>query len=318
MENDSMWRMFIRGLKRLLRLLWKFIRSRIRFFIYFFKICKRPRHVHYRNCMKIPDEHNLRPDPYIYSQDWLKARGMSYTWDNPDIEIIDDTNGSNVNRHDLIHGRSYTVHATIHNHSFTVPALDTLVLFSFKKFGINGVTVLDIDSDVIDVPNGGSEVAKINWTPQETGHFCLLVKIVHSHDANILNNLGQHNCDVSSPDEDYVRRLYVKNNRKHAMNIKMVANSYRLPESPMRAKTVEERNSKEYLRRLQAANAPGKFPVPESANLIMKPGEFRLEAGENMEVQIRISKGFHGQINIDAISTTNVLLGGITIIGGLQ
>ncbi len=309
---------FIKGFSRLLRLLWKFIRSRIRYLLYFFKICKRPRRVQYRNCINIPDEHNLRPDPYIYSQDWLKARGMAYIWDNPDIDIIDDLSGDHVARHDLIIGRSYTVLAQIHNHSSTVSALDTLVLFSFKNFGVNGAPVLDIDSDVVDVPNGGSATAQIKWTPPGTGHYCLMAKIVHSHDANTLNNLGQHNCDVSNPEEDYKHALFVRNSRKYGMDINIIANSYRLPARPMRAKTVEERNSKEYLQRLQAANAPEKFPVPEAVGLVMEPQEFRLDAGENREVEIVIPKGFKDQININAISSTNVLLGGVTIVGGEQ
>lgn len=315
MDSPTLWQLFIRGLLRLLRLFWIFIRSRLRFLCYFFKFCKRPRMVDYRKCIPIPDDNNLRPDPYIYSQDWLKARGISYVWDNPDIEVIDDINGNNVSRHDLIKGRSYTIRATIHNHSFTVPALDTLILFSVKEFGINGQVVSDIGNDIIDVPNGGSAAATIGWIPEKTGHFCLLVKIEHSHDANTLNNLGQHNCDVSKPGEDYQRLIYVENNRRFAMNINMVANSYQLPSRPMRAKTVEERNSKQYLKRLQEANAPGRFPVPDSVNLTIEPKKFRLEGGESSEVKVNISKDFQGQINIDAISAMQVLLGGITIKG---
>lgn len=306
--------MLLSGLRRLLRLLRIFIRSRIRFLLYFFRICKRPRRVDYKDCLRIPDERNLRPDPYIYSQDWLKLRGISYTWDNPDIEVIDTTNGDSVGRHDLLQGRPYEIRATISNHSATVPALDTLVLFKVKSFGAGSATLASLPPDTVDVPNGGSNVATSHWTPEETGHFCIKVIIVHSNDANALNNVGQHNTDVSKPGDADEKQMVVRNDRKHRMEIEMKANTYALPESPMRPKSPEERNSARYLQALQAANAPDGFPVPEGAELTITPRTFALGPGEEVKVSVALGSGFEGRVNVDAISKTNVLLGGITII----
>ncbi len=315
MSEDSALAMFLRGLLRLLRLLWKFIRSRIRFLLYFLRIRKKPRRVKYLDCLWIPDEHNLRPDPYIYSQDWLKSRGLSYSWDNPDIEIIDTTNGSSVGRHDLIAGRPYEIKATISNHSSTVWALDTIIMFQVKEFGVNGLTVSNLAPDTVDVPNGGHTFAKSNWTPANSGHYCIVVTIVHSNDANAQNNVGQHNTDVSKAGEAYNSILPVRNDRNFAMTIKMAANTYRLPEKPMRAKSFEERNSLRYLRSLQEANSPKKFPVPEAAGFSCEPSEFDLGPGESVDVRLQLRPDFVGQINVDALSTTGVLLGGVTIIG---
>jgi hypothetical protein len=283
--------------------------------LYFLRIRRRPRRVNYLDCIWIPDEHNLRPDPYIYSQDWLKSRGMSYTWDNPDIEIIDTTNGSSVGRHDLIASRQYEIRATISNHSSTVWALDTIVLFKVRGFGVNGYMVSNLAPDTVDVPNGGQVVARSNWTPEKSGHFCIVVTIIHSNDANSLNNVGQHNTDVAKSGEAYDLALFVRNDRNFAMTINMVANAYRLPETPMRAKSFEERNSLRYLRTLQEVNSPKKFPVPEAAGFSCEPSEFNLDPGENRDVRVQLRPDFVGQINVDALSTTGVLLGGITIVG---
>lgn len=44
-------------------------------------------------CVDIPREHRAIPDPYIYSQKWLKMRGLAYTWNNPDFKLINVTTG---------------------------------------------------------------------------------------------------------------------------------------------------------------------------------------------------------------------------------
>jgi hypothetical protein len=241
---------------------------------------------------------------------------MSYTWDNPDIDVIDTASGDSVGRHDLLQGRRYEIRAKISNHSFTVPALDTLILFKIKGFGINAGTVANLPPATVDVPNGGSAFASSHWTPEQAGHFCIKVIIVHSNDANNLNNVGQHNADVSTPGEGFAREIFVQNDRGHRMEFEMRANAYRLPDQPMRAKSVEERSSAKYLRSLQAANAPNGFPVAETAELSISPLNFVLEPGKNTVVQLKLGPRFSGQINIEAVSTTNVLLGGITIVQG--
>src|SRR4029453_14367154 len=36
----------------------------------------------------IPADIYKRPDPLIYSREWLIAQGMGVTWDNPDIQLV--------------------------------------------------------------------------------------------------------------------------------------------------------------------------------------------------------------------------------------
>ena len=56
-----------------------------------------------------------KPDPFLYSQQYLMSLGLPVTWDNPDIYIYEG--GTLVDPHDLRAGTDYTVIARAWNNS---------------------------------------------------------------------------------------------------------------------------------------------------------------------------------------------------------
>ncbi|MHC4154596.1 MAG: C25 family cysteine peptidase [Planctomycetota bacterium] len=155
------------------------------------------------------------PDPYIYSQwnptTWhLNPNGSgpdnNPTWNNPCIQLYDDATGDPVASGNLEIGTPYRIDATIHNFSAT-PANDANVTFEWADLSTgspSGGWGL-IGTDTVDVPaTPGTVVASRIWTPVQTGHCCIQVRIYHPSDANASNNLGWENTwvnSISSPAE---------------------------------------------------------------------------------------------------------------------
>ena len=75
-----------------------------------------------------------KPDPFLYSQQYLISLGLPVTWDNPDIYIFDGN--TLVDPHDLKASTDYTVVARIWNNSPDVPVINLGVNFSFLSFGM--------------------------------------------------------------------------------------------------------------------------------------------------------------------------------------
>ena len=69
----------------------------------------------------LPSTIYKRPDPLIYSQYFLMARGFAVTWDNPDIWLTElpapDGTMVPVPSHALLPGHVYRIHARIYNGS---------------------------------------------------------------------------------------------------------------------------------------------------------------------------------------------------------
>ena len=57
----------------------------------------------------LPPHTYKRPDPRIYSQAWLMARGLAVTWDNPDISLLDGA--APVSPHALMPAHPYVIHS---------------------------------------------------------------------------------------------------------------------------------------------------------------------------------------------------------------
>jgi hypothetical protein len=154
---------------------------------------------------RLPDQ--PLPDPYIYCQ-WdsntyhLNLDGGDPRWNNPCIQLYDDTTGTPISSNDLTVGATYRVEATIYNDA-SVDADDTIVEFEWAPFGVGQERIWQyVGDDTVTVPSGGSATAETRWTPQETGHSCIVAKINHQWDENLENNKGQENTDVhpvSSP-----------------------------------------------------------------------------------------------------------------------
>jgi hypothetical protein len=141
-------------------------------------------------------------DPYIYSQwddsTWhLNPTGNDPRWNNPEIQLYEQGTWTEVNSNDLEALTTYTIRATIHN-DIDVEATNTEVTFEWANFGGGQRTWNSIDSDTIDVPGLGTEIAEVDWTPSIAGHQCIMVTIDQYWDEDLGNNQGQENCDVSA------------------------------------------------------------------------------------------------------------------------
>ena len=62
-----------------------------------------------------------KPDPFLYSQQYLMSLGLPVTWDNPDIYIYEGS--TLVDTHDLKASTDYTVIARVWNNSPDVPVM---------------------------------------------------------------------------------------------------------------------------------------------------------------------------------------------------
>jgi hypothetical protein len=160
-----------------------------------------------RGPQTVPGTVYKRPDPMIYSQEFLRAHGLAVTWDNPDIwvETIapgDQPSGVIVPSHDLVADTEYFVVAHIWNGSTDAPAIGLPVHYSFLSFGIGGASN-PIGVTHVDLPAKGvagcPAFAQMKWrTPAKPGHYCLQVRLVWPDDAQPGNNMGQKNTDVKA------------------------------------------------------------------------------------------------------------------------
>jgi hypothetical protein len=225
-------------------------------------------------CLDPPPEIRARPDPYIYSQTWLMARGLAVTWDNPDFTIIDPVTGLAVDNHSLQPGTEYSVRIRIHDGS-TMAALSTSVRVEVLRMGAATGTIDDLGTVVVDVPAVGTAEIEVKWiTPASAGHNCLRATITHPDDANPQNNVGQHNTDVATPASPTRRFAFaVGNTSAQVRAATFEFDSYQLPQDPLRARTFEQRQTLGYLREVQAANDRAKHPVSAALRPRVRRGD---------------------------------------------
>ena len=218
-------------------------------------------------CIAPPTNIRARPDPFIYSQQWLEARHIAYTWDNPDFTLIDPATGAPVNNHQLHPATTYELRITVHNNS-VMAALGTEVHVQVLHFGAGTPPSEDLGTMTVYIPAAGSAVASTLWTtPAAAGHHCLQAILSHPDDANPLNNVGQHNTDVAAPASP-TRKLEFRIDRpeKTRRQLRITLDTYQLPsaEESQCAGSYEERQTLRYLRLLQERHDRGRFPVPET------------------------------------------------------
>lgn len=276
---------------------------------------KRPRDEKAPCCIDPPPDIRARTDPYIYSQFWLWLRGIAFVWDNPDFTIIDTATELPAGSNDLLGDHDYLVRAQIHNGSM-MTAFGTEVTFKVLEFGAGGPVVKSLGSVTIVVPGGGSNVAEVPWHTPPSGHNCLQAIISQIDDVNPLNNVGQHNTVIASgTSAKKIVKFVVHNASKHAKNVELRMDAYKLPAEPMRARDQKERTSLKYLRRLQDANDARKFPVPESLHATLSHSRFEIGPQATQEVTLELTEPAPGAgkvgINVHAIAGEE-LLGGIT------
>ncbi len=129
--------------------------------------------------LKLPPRTYKRPDPRIYSQTWLMARGLAVTWDNPDIALFDGA--AKAQPHALAPAHAYRIRARIWNGSPEAPAVNMFVRFAYLDFGIGGARTI-LGETPVDLPAKGAPglpaIAEMAWTtPATPGHYCVQVEL---------------------------------------------------------------------------------------------------------------------------------------------
>jgi hypothetical protein len=273
---------------------------------------------------RIPSNTYKRPDPLIYSQTELMAKGLAVTWDNPDIQLFDGAVA--VSSSDVQPNKVYRVRARIWNGSAEAAAVNLLVNFYYLSFGI-GSTRNDIGHTFVDLPVKGAPghptFAELDWqTPTTPGHYCLQVELVWPDDANPGNNLGQENLTVkklNSPNASFA--VAVRNDAPVRRQITMRADAYVIPppescdepRSGQRIPVSQER----LLAERQARHRRELFPTPDGWTVDIVPGEFVLGPGQTQMVTVSITSDgsvVAGRaINVNAFAGDE-LIGGVTLV----
>jgi hypothetical protein len=278
------------------------------------------------DCQHLPPHIYRRPDPMIYSQQYLMSKGLAVTWQNPDIHL--ELGGVPVDSHNLKVNTTYDVIARIWNNALDAVVVNMPVEFSFLTFGI-GTTKTPIATAATDVAAKGMPgcpaFVRVQWTtPPTAGHFCLVVEFTWADDANPFNNVGQHNTDVkplNSPHAAFT--VPVRNAARERREVALSVDAYTLPVLPEcgRLAVVDNpRPSREaVLRRLRAiaeATNPANFPVPAGWTVTVAPAALALAGGEQRDVVVDITApdGFAGAktFNVNGFAGA-APLGGVTL-----
>lgn len=187
----------------------------------------------------VPGTIYKRPDPLIYSQAWLLARGLAVTWDNPDIALFELQLGGlppkPAQAHALKPGAKHLIRVRIWNGSTSAPAVNLLVRFWVLTFGIGTTRTIIGETLVPNLPVKGAvglpATAEIVWTtPPLAGHICVQVELVWPDDEDQGNNIGQINLDVkklNSPNASFTFAL--RNDSAVATALRLTSDAYRLP-----------------------------------------------------------------------------------------
>ena len=275
--------------------------------------------------LKIPPHTYKRPDPMIYSQFYLMAKGLAVTWDNPDIELFDGAVA--VPSSVLLPGHAYAIHARVWNGSTDAPAVNLLVKFFYMSFGVDTVRHY-VGETHVDVPVKGSPmgpgIAKMAWTTPPAGHYCIQVELHWIDDANPFNNFGQENVDVkklNSPNASFV--FAVRNTSPRARTLALRADAYELPQRlrcPPRQPNDAAANGlvlNDGQADPYARHRPEAHPVPAGWQIdFFGRDSVTLQAGEQTDVTVKITSTdapvAMQAININAFDG-NALVGGVTL-----
>jgi hypothetical protein len=289
-----------------------------------------------RGSIRVPSDVYKRPDPLIYSQQFLASQGLAITWNNPDIWLetpdpVDNTKPSGVvvPSHELVKDTDYFVIARIWNGSVEAPAIDLPVYFSFLSFGM-GTTSTNIGMTKVDLPAKGlagcPAFALRKWhTPATPGHYCLQVRLDWPDDAEPANNLGQENTDVKALNSPHAAFTFpVRNDSETRRILALAADSYRLRDrpkcGPQESRTIRPAlTPAEIARQRRMARAEhnrGAFPIPPGWTVKLMPAQLELAPGEQQVVTVDITApdGFKGEqtINVNAFAGDR-LTGGVTL-----
>lgn len=262
-----------------------------------------------------------RPDPCIYSQQYLLSLGLPVTWDNPDIVLR--RGGVIVPEHDLLPNTDYEIGATIWNNSYEAPCVGLKVIFSYLSFGVATVSTA-IGTNFVNLGvKGGANApadARMPWkTPPTPGHYCLQVLLEWVDDANPANNLGQNNLDVVAAHSPAQFTFGLRNDSAKPRSYVFEVDTYAIPD-PETCKAgigPEDRGTfSERLRRIKARHDRALFPVPPGWAIDIQPPAPQLAPGHEIDVAVAITPpvGFTGEkpFNVNALAD-GAYAGGVTL-----
>jgi hypothetical protein len=253
-----------------------------------------------------------RPDPFLYSQQYLLSLGLPVTWDNPDIYIYQGN--TLVDPHNLQANTAYTVVARIWNNSPDVPVIDMTVNFSYLSFGMGtqsnpiGATTVDLGAEGLP---GCPAFAYMQWTtPSTLGHYCLQVLLEPPDDSNWLNNLGQRNTDVTQAQSPALFSFSVGNHvSPRPRRVTFAVDCYAIPPLPPCGPVIEAAARPRSISKI----AP---PVPAGWNVALIPSALTLAPGQEHEVKAEITPppGYKGVLPFNVTARDDIgLVGGVTL-----
>ena len=285
------------------------------------------------DCLNLPPNVHVRADPAIYDQYYLMAQGLSVTWDNPDIQLL-DMSGNPLPPGPLQANTDYRVIVRVWNNSFDGPAPGLPVSLSYLSFGI-GTTSTPVNSATVDLGVEGSvhcpAFANFVWhTPPIPGHYCLQALLAWPDDANPNNNLGQKNTQVGQLHSPAVFQVTVHNDATVRRHFDFEVDMYRLPSQPpceehrlpqrKPGRFAEAQARWDYARR---THGYGRFPVSSDWKVSVNPAGLDLDGGQTTTVQVSIEPAagtFAGQqaFNLHGFAAPangqRVLAGGVTLL----
>jgi hypothetical protein len=271
-------------------------------------------------CLSTDHPSVRRPDPCIYSQQYLMQQGLPVTWDNPDIVIR--KNGVVVPEGDLLPATTYEVEATIWNNSYDAPVAGMRVDFSFLSFGV-GATSTPIGSTVVDVgakgtPQHPARTTALWTTPAAPGHFCLQVQFFWIDDKVPGNNLGQNNVNVVAAASPAQFAFQLRNAFAKPARFTFTVDTYRLPDTevcPVEQPPPEPRV--ERIKRIAARHRALAGPVPAGWTFTITPDVVSLAPGDEVTIHVAADPpaGFVGAqtFNVNAFGD-GVPAGGVTLV----
>jgi hypothetical protein len=262
------------------------------------------------HCEVINNPAYHRPDPCIYSQQYLLSLGLPVTWDNPDIVLR--KGGVIVPEDNLEADTEYEIDATIWNNSYEAPVVGLKVIFSFLSFGVGTVSNPIGTTDVsLGVKGGVNHPAhgKMLWkTPPVAGHFCLQVTLVWFDDANPANNLGQNNVNVVAAASPATFSFRLRNNTDKPNLYRFQTDTYVIPSQDACKTTIppEDKGPRaERLRRIRARHNRANFPIPPGWTVAITPAEASLNPADEIDIAVVITPptGFTGEqpFNVNAM-----------------
>ncbi len=202
-----------------------------------------------RRCGVLPEPIVRRPDPCIYSQQFLAAQGIQVTWDNPDIWMAPASDPTSIepDSYHLKDDTDYIVTVRVHNAS-TDAAIGVKVRLVYRPWSFNSPDLVPVETDAggnevirfVNITPMGSTTTIFHWHtpklgPGEQKHYCLQAHISHPLDINPANNIGQENTNVYSQNPGFVRpgetaelEIPLLNLRRHTQKVRFRWHSYEI------------------------------------------------------------------------------------------